>query len=223
MLVLRWVLTIAVLVCITGDKLLVSGNFPECDSFASKVDDVLDWLPVLEAAFRYGLPEAHQTMTDYTDHLLNKCHENPMCEIPQKVLHFFSKPLNKYRSHLKKCKAREVIKSIAVKLVSKYDLHFILKALVSRLGDIVSANPLSLPADVMQFILEITGYEDKGKFVGVTLNTLGGVYGGFTVGGPPGDVVGGAASLAIWGTQEYSMVNYLGYVERAVKYVVNSK
>ena len=42
--------TIVVLrVCITGDKLLVSGRFYECDSIVSKVDDVLYWLPLLES------------------------------------------------------------------------------------------------------------------------------------------------------------------------------
>ena len=215
--------TVAMLLCFTGGKLLVSGTFPECNSFVSKLDNVLDWLPVLDTVFRYGLPETHQTMTDYADQMLEKCHENPTCKMSETVVHSFNKLLSKYRNHLKKCKARETIKSIAVKLVSKYGLHFIPKAIVSRMGDIVSANPLSLPADVLQFVLEMAGYEDEGKLAGVTLNTLGGGFGGFAVGGPLGAVVGGSASLAIWGAREYSMVNYLSWVERGVKYVVYSE
>ena len=214
---------IAIVLCSFGDKLFVRGE-SECDSIVSKVDNVLDWLPYVELAFQYGLPAVHQSMNEYIDELLDNCCQNPNCAVTMDVFYYVNKFLDMYRHHLEKCKAREFIKTIAVKLVSKYGLHFIPKTvLVSNLGDIVSANPLSLPADVLQFALELAGYKVEGKLVGVTLTTLGGVYGGFLTGGPLGAVIGGTAHLAIWGAREYSMLNYLDWVDRGVEYIVTMK
>ena len=163
-----------------------------CDSIASKVDNVLDWLPYVEVAFQYGLPAAHQSMNEYIDELRDSCRQNPNCAITMDVLHYANKFLDMYRRHLKECKAREFIKTIAVKLVSKYGLHFIPKTvLVSNLGDIVSANPLRLTADILQFGLELAGYKVEGKLGwSDTHYTLGGVYRGFLVGGPLEAVIG---------------------------------
>ena len=66
----------------------------------------------------------------------------------------FAELLNKY---LEECEERKFIELI--ELLSCPNLLCTLYLKLSKVGDIVSANPLSFSADVLQFVLETAGYK----------------------------------------------------------------
>ena len=83
----------------------------------------------------------------------------------------------------------------ATKLVAAQSTKSVTKSLKS------AANPLSLGADLTQAGLEVAGYKEAGKVVGVTGNIAAGALAG-SVFGPPGAVLGALGGFAIWGAGE---------------------
>ena len=57
---------------------------------------------------------------------------------------------------------------------------------------------MGVVADLAQSGLQMAGYEETGKAVDAMGNIFSGVMTGFSIGGPAGAVVGGAAGLGLW-------------------------
>ena len=59
-------------------------------------------------------------------------------------------------------------------------------------------HPIGMVADGAQAGLELLGYEEAGKKVGVLGNAAGGAVAGFAVAGPVGAGIGAATGTAVW-------------------------
>ena len=64
------------------------------------------------------------------------------------------------------------------------------------------ANPIGIVSDLAQEGLEVVGYEEAGKKVGIAGNIATGAMIGGGLGGPPGVVVGALAGFGMWGVGE---------------------
>lgn len=225
--VVKGALLVTALVWFAGDKLLVSGGFSgsrsssgytNCENLfnGAFLENFMDILPLVDLAFKYGAPAAHQTVYEYLDEMHQKCQENRNCRDVLIAIEF----INKYLESVEKCDAKKVIKSLIVTVVPKIIAHFGTKGALNILLKTAS-HPLGYAADTAQIILEYFDYNLTGKIVGAGGNTLAGVLAGFSVGGPPGAVIGGAFGFGIWATGELLYYENAYHLELFLKYIVD--
>ena len=178
--VIRAAFLTAVLLYFTGDQSLVDGGVDYKDFI---MDSYEDWIQLVSLAFKYGVPEAHETITEYLDRLREKCQEDKHCKT---ALDFMQRLYQKYEQ---KMRAKKVIAVIII----------LGPELAQDILTMTASHPIGLAADAAQIILEMYGYEKTGKFVGAGGNILGGILAGATCGGMPGAIVGGPAGAFVGG------------------------
>ncbi len=222
----RFILFLGMFTVITGDGLFVSSklSFSEQDH----TWDVL--LPLAKCIVQYGA----------YDHLLSGqfCPKIPIGEeICEKLFHecisieeivqfvydvmIQSLPVDgeDFNDFKKKVYDKRSIRSAfsAISaLGAKITLHIGRKRFVLAIISKAANHPLGYAGDLAQFALEIFGYEEYAKLVGIFGNLAGGTIAGMGVGGPLGGVVGGATGLCIWGLGEYGgeYLEYLAYLPK---------
>ena len=118
--VVRAAFLTGVLLYFTGDQSLVDGGVDYSQYKDFIMDNYEDWIKLVSLAFKYGVPEAHETITEYLDRLHEKCQEDESCRTA----------LDFIRLHQKYVRAKDENKTIHcsynqtwTEVSSKYPYH----------------------------------------------------------------------------------------------------
>ncbi|XP_065891255.1 uncharacterized protein [Dysidea avara] len=125
--------------------------------------------------------------------------------IKDEVIKFFKKDVNKFlMAELPKLAVkvvpREVIIRCGIKQAIKYGVAEAGQQVVQRA--LKFSNPASIVADLAQTGMEVAGYAEAGKGVGMIGNIGTGLATGAVVAGPAGAAVGALAGFLTWGVGE---------------------
>ena len=180
---LKAVCVTVVLFCFTGDQLVGGDSNLDKELFTENYED---WIKLVSLAFKYGVPEAHQTIIEYLEELHGKCREDNYC---RKALDFLQEMCRKRARRMK-----------AVKLIGSI---IKLPQLAQDILDKTISHPILYVTDAAQIILEMNGYEKTGKALGAAGCTLAGAAIGAKLGGPLGTFLGAGIGLGVWGIGEY--------------------
>lgn len=145
------------------------------------------WKKILKTAFDNGVNAAIHALTAVKDEIVKVCRENHVLLGQLSKLAFKT---NVTQSCITKTALKTAFKESTEQVVKQGVGKTVVK--VAKLG-----NPVSFGADVAQAVLEVAGYEEAGKTVGLWGNVIGGGMAG-AVGGPPGVALGALGGFAIW-------------------------
>ena len=111
--VIRGAFLTAVLLYFTGDQSLVDGGADYSRYKDFLMENYEDWIMLVSLAFKYGVPGAHETITEYLDELRDKCQKNESCRT---TLNLLQRLYQKYKQKMRAMKIIAVILKLGPKL-----------------------------------------------------------------------------------------------------------
>ena len=111
--VVRGAFLAAVLLYFTGDQSLVDGGADYSRYKDFLMENYEDWIMLVSLAFKYGVPEKLETITEYLDELRDKCQKNESCRT---ALNLLQRLYQKYNEKMTAMKIIAVILKLGPKL-----------------------------------------------------------------------------------------------------------
>ena len=182
-----------------------------------------DWEGLIGIAYSYNFPKDHETVLDYLQRLYEEHGgEGQLADFYAKYFGY-----KDYEEFSRKFKAKDVLKTLASKILPKLINTLGPKILATKLGRSsklfltalhkAATNPVGIGANFVQLALELAGYEEQGSWVGFAGNIFGGAVTGFYVGGHVGAVTGGTVGYGAWKFGEVASPQAIGWLKTLVR------